>query len=403
MLSLASLSPIYNDKVLSFPIKCITLPNHAQTSTQLANKKMTVNSPSSPKSPNSPNSSVSSAFLVIAPHLPWLAPLAGYSNLPFRLVCRQFGAKVACTEMTSAKGIYYSLQQSKMPTLSSITEGRGKATWALLASTPEDTPLVIQLFGAEAEIMQVAIEAILELFKGRKIYFDLNMGCSVPKVVKTGCGAAMLRNIPNAMQVAKAMIGAAGAGNVGFKLRLGWQNGEDVYLDLAKQLEQAGAGWVALHPRYAKQGYTGKAAWPAIANLKQQLTIPVIASGDLLHARDAVACINETGADSVMFARGALTNPLIFDEYTNLLAGREIEPKTPQQLVQLIQNHITLARKFCDNRHALSQMRGFIPRYVHNFKGVRLLRQDLTTFQSWPELDIILDTFLKNAALNAMD
>ena len=341
--------------------------------------------------------------LSIAPHLPWLAPLAGYSNLPFRLICRQFGAKVACTEMISAKGIYYSLQQSKMPNLSAINEGAGKATWALLASTPEDSPLVIQLFGAEPEIMQVAVEAILELFTGRKIYFDLNMGCSVPKVAKTGCGAAMLRNIPNALQVAKAMLATAGAGNVGFKLRLGWQNGDDVYLDLAKELEQAGAGWITLHPRHAKQGYAGTAHWPAIANLKQQLTIPVIASGDLLQAQHALACINETGADSVMFARGALTNPLIFDEYTQLLAGREITPKTPQQLVQLIQNHIALARKFCDNRHALSQMRGFIPRYVHNFKGVRLLRQDLTACKNWPELDNILDNFLKNAVLQPME
>ena len=350
--------------------------------------------------PSSPTS------LNITPNLPWLAPLAGYSNLPFRLICRQFGAKVACTEMISAKGIYYSLQQSKRPNLEDVTNGNGKATWALLASTPEDSPLVIQLFGAEPEIMQVAVESVLELFNapnGRKVYFDLNMGCSVPKVAKTGCGAAMLRNTANALQVAKAMLAAAGPGNVGFKLRLGWQSGEDVYLNLAKELEQAGAGWITLHPRYAKQGYSGKAHWPAIAKLKQNLTIPVIASGDLLQAFDAVSCIKETGADSVMFARGALTNPLIFDEYTSLLANKEIKPKTPQQLVALIQNHIALARKFCDNRHALSQMRGFIPRYVHNFKGVRLLRQDLTACQNWLELDEILNNFLKNAALEPLD
>ncbi len=339
--------------------------------------------------------------LLISPKHPWLAPLAGYSNLPFRLICRQFGATVACTEMLSAKGIYYSLQQSKQPDLKTITAGAGKATWALLASTPEDGPLVIQLFGNEPEIIQVAMQAILALFCGREIYFDLNMGCSVPKVVKTGCGAAMLRDLPNSLKVAKTMLDVAGPGKVGFKLRLGWASGENVFLNFARELERLGAGWVTLHPRYARQGYSGTAHWPAIAELKQNLTIPVVASGDLLTPQAGLDCINQTGADSVMFARGALNNPLIFNEYIDLLQGREITPKTPQQLVGLIQNHINLARKFCDNRHALSQMRGFIPRYVHNFQGGRVLRQNLTSCQNWAELDIILNNFLENAALQS--
>ena len=272
--------------------------------------------------------------LLIQPRLPWLAPLAGYSNLPFRLLCRRLGAAVACTEMVSAKGIYYSLYPDgnrkrpvRLPELNKINDQKGKGTWALLASPEEDSPLVVQLFGAEADIVQIAAESILELFADRKVYFDLNMGCSVPKVVKTGSGAAMLSNPHNALKVARALIAAAGAGRAGFKLRLGWLNGENIYLELARELEAAGAAWITLHPRYGRQAFTGKADWSKTALLKQNLSIPVLASGDLLSASAAVECLEQSGADAVMFARGAMNNPFIFREFGQMLRGEKPSPQ----------------------------------------------------------------------------
>ena len=155
--------------------------------------------------------------LPIRPDAPWLAPLAGWSDLPFRVLCREQGAAVCCTEMVSAKGLVYG----------------GRNTEDLLATTPlegekledgssvTDHPLVVQIFGAEAEFMEQAVQ----ILKHRGFeWFDVNMGCSVPKVTKTGAGAAMLRDIPNALRVAEAVIKAAGPGRMGFKLRLGWDS-----------------------------------------------------------------------------------------------------------------------------------------------------------------------------------
>ena len=352
----------------------------------------------------------SKAGLVIQPDSPWLAPLAGYSNLPFRVLCRELGAGVACTEMVSAKGIYYSLEQFAPPLLEEISGKGGKGsrgTWALLASQDSDWPLVVQLFGAEAEIVKAAATAVLELFKGREIYFDLNMGCSVPKVVKTGAGAVMLEDVPNALKVARALIEAAGPGRAGFKLRLGWLKGDDVYLDVARRLEDLGAGWVTLHPRYGKQAFTGQADWAKLGRLKGSVGIPVVASGDLLTAQAAKNCLEQTGADAVMFARGAMNNPFIFREFCQLMHEGQISQPTAAELLAVISRHRELSLKWQDERYALSQMRGFIPRYVHNFPGVRALRQSLSACQNWDDMDIVISEFMlalsKPGALNGCE
>ena len=196
---------------------------------------------------------------------PWLAPLAGYSDLPFRLLCRRYGAAVCVTEMVSAKGLVY----------------RSPGTGELLQSLPGDQPLVVQLFGAEAPFLQRAVEMLRDAGYG---WFDLNMGCSVAKVLKQGAGAAMLGDVPHALEVARAMLQAAGPGRVGFKIRLGLDSRRHVWRDLSLRLQDLGAGWITLHPRTARQGFGGEAAHELLAELKQALDIPLIASGDLFSA-----------------------------------------------------------------------------------------------------------------------
>ena len=188
-----------------------------------------------PESPANPDS------LPFDREHPWLAPLAGYSDLPFRLLCRQYGAAVCVTEMVSAKGLVY----------------RSPGTGELLQSLPEDQPLVVQLFGAEASFLQRAVEMLRDVGYG---WFDLNMGCSVAKVLKQGAGAAMLGDVPNALEVARAMLQAAGPGRVGFKIRLGLDSQRHVWRDLSLRLQDLGAGWITLHPRTARQGFGGEAA-----------------------------------------------------------------------------------------------------------------------------------------------
>lgn len=391
-----------------------------------------------PETNSAHNSTVPAAHAVmerppIGPEYPWLAPLAGFSDLPFRLLCRELGAAVACTEMVSAKGLI--LGQGK----------KSGATEAYLATTPPpgedalftplkgsapasappgrngteardqdrplpekllpDRPLVVQLFGAEPSFLERAVRVLAA--RGYA-WFDLNMGCSVPKVGKSGSGSAMLRDIPGALATAKAMIAAAGPGRVGFKLRIGWQSGEEAYLDLAPRLEELGAGWVTLHPRYARQKFTGHADWSHIARLKKALSIPVIASGDLISARDGVRCLEETKADGVMFARGALANPAIFGEYLHLLRGGSEKDclQDAAALEAVIRRHAALARGLMPMRlntqgleAGLLKMRTFVPRYVRRFSGARALRQALSRCESWAALDELLTDFFRHATL----
>ena len=306
---------------------------------------------------------------------PWLAPLAGYSDLPFRLLCREHGAAVCCTEMVSAKGLLYA----------------SPGTRDLLRTTPADAPLVLQLFGNEADIMTRVMPPLRE--QGF-VWFDLNMGCSVPKVARTGCGAAMLKDVDNALAVAKAMIAVAGRGHVGFKIRLGWDAATEVWETLALRLQDCGAGWITLHPRTARQGFGGVAHWPSLHRLAGLLDIPLLASGDLFTEEDGVRCLRETGAAGVMYARGAMQNPAVFARHTALLRGEPLPPGDAPALLALIRRHAALARQYSMERTALFKMRTFVPRYVHHLSGVRQLRQGLAVCQDWESLDALLEGFL---------
>jgi tRNA-dihydrouridine synthase B len=301
--------------------------------------------------------------LPIAPDKPWLAPLAGYSDLPFRMLCREYGAACAVTEMVSAKGlVYYS-----------------PGTKDLLATCPGDSPLVVQLFGSEPDMFAQAMDKLLEAGFS---WFDLNCGCSVPKVVKTGAGAALLRTPELLLEIAKVMVAKAGPGRVGVKLRTGWDAEDAPVFNIAKSLEDHGVSWLTLHPRHARQGYSGAAKWQFVKTLKQSVNVPVLASGDLFCARDARRCLAETGADGVMFARGAMYDPAIFAHYLDASAP----PASGQQIAQLIERHAALIRQFGRPERALLRMRSIVPRYVRNLLGARALRMEVASCTSWEHL-----------------
>ncbi len=310
--------------------------------------------------------------LPIHPDRPWLAPLAGFSDLPFRLLCREQGAAAACTEMISAKGLIYA----------------NEATNRLLATHPADQPLVAQLYGSDPDSFDRAMEIMLQRGFG---YFDLNAGCSVPKVVKTGSGAALLNAPDLLLSIAKRMLKAAGPGNVGVKLRLGWRPGEEIVLEMGRKLQDLGVGWVTLHPRWAVQGFSGHASWDRLRALRQQVVIPVIASGDLFSAEDAHRCVVETGVQGVMFARGALWDPAIFGKYLGLRGFPRPKSKASQYCLEVVRRHMLLSREHLSDRRALLAMRTIVPRYLRSFPGAKELRQRLTTLDSWAELEDILD------------
>ncbi|GHU91864.1 dihydrouridine synthase [Deltaproteobacteria bacterium] len=308
---------------------------------------------------------------------PWLAPLAGFSDLPFRLLCREYGAAVCATEMVSAKGLVYG----------------NPGTHDLLATLPEDRPLVVQLFGAEADFL---LRAVTLLCESGYNWFDLNMGCSVPKVLRQGAGAAMLGNPDNALRAAKAMLTAAGKSKVGFKLRLGLGTDQPPLsglVDFVLRLEDMGAGWITLHPRTAQQGFGGTMNHTVLAKLAQRLSLPLLASGDLFSAEDGIRCLEHSGVAGVMYARGAMHNPAVFADHLALFRG--CPPRNPDagRLRALIVRHITLARRLSPGKAALLKMRTVIPRYVRALPGARTLCDRLCRCSDWRELDRALNFF----------
>jgi len=319
-----------------------------------------------------PAASPSSTALPIAPARPWLAPLAGYSDLPLRLLCREHGAACCETEMVSAKGLLH------------ISRGTSR----LLDTCEADAPLVVQLFGADPGIVAAGADYVLE--RGFA-FFDLNAGCPVSKVVKTGSGAAMMRDPANLAAVTSAMVRRAGEGRVGVKLRLGWTHDEQTFLDAAARLEDAGAAWLTLHPRSAAQGYAGTAHWQALRELKARVRIPVIASGDLFTAEAAVRCLAETGVDGVMFARGALRHPGIFEDFLALLTGREPEPLTGRRIAGFIRRHAALIRDFGQPRKDLLKLRTVIPRFVHGLPGAKEIRARMVKCHGWDMVHELAD------------
>ena len=298
---------------------------------------------------------------------PWLAPLAGYSDLPFRLLAKKHGAHVVCTEMVSVKGLFH----------------QNRGTQKLLATHKDDTPLVLQLFGPDAPLFEQAIPLLKE--RGFS-FFDLNAGCSVRKVLKSGSGAALLWDVPRLISIAKSMVKSAGEHAVGIKIRLGPDESQENYLDVAKKLEDVGVAWITLHPRYAKELFSGHARWECIAKLKEHVNLPVIASGDLFTAEDGVRCITETNADTLMFARGALYNPTIFAQYNKLLNNEPIHTFTPTELSKLLIEHITLYKHFDDSPAALRRIRSFAPRYAKGFNKIKILRSQMASCETWEEL-----------------
>jgi tRNA-dihydrouridine synthase B len=310
--------------------------------------------------------------LPVSPSDPWLAPLAGFSDLPFRLLCREQGCRVAVTEMVSAKGLIYG----------------SPGTSELLLTCPQDSPLVVQLFGAEESFL---IQAIRRLRESGFRHFDLNCGCPVKKVVKTGSGAALLKDPQHLLHLAKAMIQAAEPGCMGFKIRLGWHINQPVHLALARQLEDLGAGWITLHPRYGAQGFTGHADWSQLAELKKNLThIPVIASGDLFQPEDAVQCVENSGVDGLMFARGALNDPSIFKRYL-LLQRKEIpQEKTFPDMLSLVQRLCELYVDYGLDKLGLLKMRTLAPRFFKGLPNARVLRRNIVFCKSWEDVFHVL-------------
>jgi tRNA-dihydrouridine synthase B len=244
-----------------------------------------------------------------------LAPMAGVTSLPFRVLCRELGAGLVCGEMVSATALHYASQRSRR----------------MLAVDESERPVSLQIAAGSPE---TAATAVREAVAAGADIVDLNLGCPVPKVRKSGAGAVLLRDLGRAREIIEATVEGAGATPVTVKTRAGWDEGELRFLDIGRIATEAGCQAITLHGRTARQMYSGAANWGWIAELVRECPLPVIGNGDVRSAEEALRLLEETGCAAVMIGRAARSYPWIFAETRALFAGEPV-PEPPDLATRL--------------------------------------------------------------------
>jgi nifR3 family TIM-barrel protein len=286
----------------------------------------------------------------------FLAPLAGISNLPFRLIARSLGCALAYTEMISANGLVRKTDK----------------TFEYLKTCADDHPLGVQVFGADPEIMAQASSIIAD--SGADL-IDINMGCPVKKVIKTGSGAILMKDPDRIARIIDSVKKAVQI-PVTVKIRSGWRGGSINAVEIARIAESSGADAITIHARTADQGYSGKADWRIIAEVKKAVKIPVIGNGDIWHPQDAVKMLRETSCDAVMVGRGSLGNPWIFKGIIQACLG-QTENYLPSldQRQKMIKNHWDMETQFLGDKLADKRFRKHLLWYTKGLEGASRFRQ----------------------------
>lgn len=306
-----------------------------------------------------------------------LAPMAGVSDWPFRLLCFEQGCDAAYTEMVSAMGLKYASPGNI-------------ATAQLLQTHPGEGPVFVQIFGKEPEIMAQAATQLAQsgLYRG----VDINMGCPAHKVAGAGEGSALMREPLLAGRVMEAVAKAVSL-PVSVKLRLGWDEASINVLELARIAQESGMSSLSVHGRTRSQQYGGKADWDWIAKVKQVVSIPVYGNGDVFKAEDALQMLERTGCDGLLIGRGAMGNPWIFSQAHALAKGELPRFPTVQEKVQTALRHARMMAEWKGAPIAVREMRKHVAWYVSGLKGAAKMRVAANAVQSMPELEDALIRF----------
>ena len=305
-----------------------------------------------------------------------LAPMAGVSDLAYRVIAKKMGASLTTAEMVSAKGLYY----------------RNEKTKEMLKIAPDEHPMALQLFGSDPDIMAWGAK-IME--QAGPDFIDINMGCPMQKVVKNGDGSALMKNIPLAEAVIRAMVKAVQT-PVTVKMRLGWSRDTLNAVELAQAAEEAGAAAITVHGRTREDFYTGKADWKEIQKVVDAVKIPVIGNGDVTDGKSAKDLMEETGCAAVAIGRAAWGNPWIFREVnTYLETGEIIPPPSWEMRLQMARRHLHGLYLEKGEYAAVREMRAHASRYFHGLPKATALRQEIMKETTEKGFNDVLDSYEK--------
>lgn len=318
-----------------------------------------------------------------------LAPMAGITDLPFRMICEKYGAGLTCTEMVSSKGIYHNDGKTKL----------------LLNVEGEKRPIAAQIFGSDLEALKYASEYVSKIVD----IVDINMGCPAPKIVKNGDGSKLLLNLALLEEIAKTVVDAANTPiknseeahelqkvPVTAKIRKGWDSDHIVAVEVAKILERAGVSAITVHGRTREEYYSGEADWEIIKKVKETVKIPVIGNGDVKSKEDALRMFEETNVDGIMVGRAAIGNPWIFEEIINYLEGKPQREVSNRERLEVIKEHIELEVKEKGEDTGVKEMRKHLAYYVKNTKHASKIRDKINRIAKKEQLIDCLSEYFEN-------
>ncbi|EQH97377.1 TIM-barrel, nifR3 family protein [Clostridioides difficile F314] len=304
--------------------------------------------------------------------------MAGVTDLPFRLICKEQGCGLLYTEMINGKALCYDDENTKK----------------MLKIEEEEHPVAVQIFGSEPEFMGRAAE-IMNDYSNEIL--DINMGCPAPKVVKNGDGSALMKNPKLAEEVLRAVVKNSKK-PVTLKIRKGWDDNSVNAVEIAKIAEDCGISALAIHGRTREQFYTGKADWDIIAEIKKNLSIPVIGNGDVFTIEDSINMLDKTGCDAIMIGRGAQGNPWIFKRINHYMNTGEILPEpTLNEKISTAIKHLKLAVEEHGEYVAVREMRKHIAWYLKGLRNSAKLRDEINKIEDYQEVVSKLEYYMEDS------